>query len=201
MLATNVDRQVTFRITILRGDSEWRGRGGNRPQSSSAASQNRGNQRGTTSGICEGISYLYAIGGHHDQENSQDVDNGMLQVFSFDIYALLDLSATLSFVTPHVITMLDFFSQCLLEPFSMFVPVGKSILVEKVYIGCTLSIQHRSTITDLVKLDMVDFDYILDMYMFYICYAQLIVEPRLSSFNFQMSLSQIGKVVLQCLKP
>ena len=37
-----------------------------------------------------------------EQSTSPDVVTGMLKVFSVDEYALLDLGATLSFVTPLV---------------------------------------------------------------------------------------------------
>lgn len=108
---------------------------------------------------------------YQDQENSHDVDTGMVRVFSFDAYTLLDLSATLSFVAFYVITMLDYFPQHLLKPFSMSTPIDEFILVERVYRGCTLSIYHRNTIADFVELDMVDFDFMLSIHMFYTCYA------------------------------
>ena len=49
------------------------------------------------------------------------------------------------------------------ESFSISTPVGKSILVEKVYRDCTFSVYHNSTMDDLVELDMALFDIILGM--------------------------------------
>ena len=41
---------------------------------------------------------------------------GMLQVFSVNVYALLDLGATLSFVTPLVTRKFDVLSDVFIEP-------------------------------------------------------------------------------------
>ncbi|WMV09424.1 hypothetical protein MTR67_002809 [Solanum verrucosum] len=40
-------------------------------------------------------------------------------------------------------------------------PDGESILAERVYRDCSISVNHKSTLADLVELDMVDFDVIL----------------------------------------
>jgi len=42
-----------------------------------------------------------------DQENAPDVITGMLKVVSIDVYALLDLGASFSFVTPYVAMRFD----------------------------------------------------------------------------------------------
>ena len=44
------------------------------------------------------INCFYALKSKRDQESSPDVITGMLKLFSFDVYALLDLGPTLSFV-------------------------------------------------------------------------------------------------------
>ena len=44
-------------------------------------------------------NYFYALKSRGDQEHFPDVIHSMLQVFSIDVYALLDLGSTLSFVT------------------------------------------------------------------------------------------------------
>ena len=97
------------------------------------------------------------------KENSPDVVIGMLRVFSFDCYALLDPGATLSFVTPYVANQFEILPECLLEPFDVATPVGETIQVERVYRDCRVSIHNRDTLEDLVELDMVDFDVILGM--------------------------------------
>uniref|UniRef100_M1D9Z3 Gag-pol polyprotein n=1 Tax=Solanum tuberosum TaxID=4113 RepID=M1D9Z3_SOLTU len=45
---------------------------------------------------------IYALQTRGEQEGSSDVVTDMLKVFELDVYALLDLGATLSFVTPYV---------------------------------------------------------------------------------------------------
>lgn len=49
------------------------------------------------------------------------------------------------------------------ESFSISTPVGKSILAERVYQDCRIVINHKSTVVDVVQLDMVDLDVILCM--------------------------------------
>ena len=45
---------------------------------------------------------------------------GKLNVFSIDVYALLDLGATLSIVTPLIDKMIDILSDILHKPFIVF---------------------------------------------------------------------------------
>ena len=103
------------------------------------------------------------MGSWQEQENSPDVVTGMLCVFSYDCYPLLDPGATLSFVTPYVAHKFDILPEHLLENFSVSTPTGETILAERVYRYCTVSIYHKDTLADLVELDMVDFDVILAM--------------------------------------
>lgn len=106
-----------------------------------------------------------------DQENSPNLIIGMLRVFSFDVYVLLKSSMTLPFVTPCVVVKFGILPKRLLEPFNVSIPVGESLIAERVYRYCTVSIYHRDTMVDLVELDMVDFDVILRMDWLYACYA------------------------------
>lgn len=48
-------------------------------------------------------------------------------------------------------------------PFRGSTLFGDSILAERVYRDCTISINHKSAMDDLEELDMVDFDVILGM--------------------------------------
>ena len=47
--------------------------------------------------------------------------------------------------------------------FGVSTPVCKSILSWTVYHDCSISFNHKSTMADLLELDMVDFDVILSM--------------------------------------
>ncbi|XP_055814603.1 uncharacterized protein LOC129884308 [Solanum dulcamara] len=150
---------------LLRECPTW----GNRAQSSAIAPPARGNQRGATPGTSGGTNRLYAMGSRQDQENSPNVVTGMIRVSSFDCYVLMDPGATLSFVTPYVASKFNKIPERLLEPFCVATPVGDSVLAERVYRDCTVSIHHRDTLADLVELDMVDFDVILGMDWLYVC--------------------------------
>ena len=157
---------------------------GNRAQTSAPAQPARGNQKAATSGTGGGANHLYAMVNRQDQENSLDVVTGMLRVFSFDCYALLDLGATLSFVTPYVANQFEILPECLLEPFDVATPIGESILAERVFRDCTVSILHKDTSADLVELDMIDFDVILGMDWLYACYATVDCRTRVVRFQF-----------------
>ncbi|XP_069143364.1 uncharacterized protein [Solanum lycopersicum] len=66
------------------------GNGGNRAHSSSISPIDRATPRGATSGTGGGTYCLYALNNRHEQENSLDVVTGMIRVFDFTAYALLD---------------------------------------------------------------------------------------------------------------
>uniref|UniRef100_M1DJI7 Polyprotein n=1 Tax=Solanum tuberosum TaxID=4113 RepID=M1DJI7_SOLTU len=73
-----------------------------------------------------------------------------------------DPGTSLSFVTPYVAMNFHILPEKLFEPFNVSTPVGESILAEKLYRGCTISVNHKDTVVDLIKLDMVDIDVILE---------------------------------------
>ncbi|WMV45522.1 hypothetical protein MTR67_038907 [Solanum verrucosum] len=148
------------------------------------APSDRATSRGATSGASRGGNRLYAITICKEQEDSPDVVTGMIQVFNFDVYALLDPGANLSFVTPYVAMNFDVLPKKLIEPFSVATPTSKSIQVERVYRDCTISINHKSTMADLVELDMVAFDIILGMDWLHACYALGDCRTRVVKFQF-----------------
>ena len=49
------------------------------------------------------------------------------------------------------------------EFFCVSTPVGESIVAKRVYLDCPVSINHKSTMADLIELDMVQLDVILGM--------------------------------------
>ncbi|KAH0768772.1 hypothetical protein KY290_012753 [Solanum tuberosum] len=64
---------------------------------------------------------------------SPDVVTDILNVFQLDVYPLLDPSATLSFLTPYVAMRFDVLLDVLLDPFSIYAPIGDSIVAKMVY--------------------------------------------------------------------
>lgn len=57
-------------------------------------------------------------------EEISDVVIDMLKVFDFYMYALLDLGATLSFVTPFLSIKFGVSPEILREPFLVYTPMG-----------------------------------------------------------------------------
>ena len=106
------------------------GNSGNKAQSSSVAPPNRVAPRGATSGTGGGTNRLYAITSRQEQENSPNVVSSMINVFAFDVYALLDPGASLYFVTPYFAIKFDVLPEKLCEPFYVSTPNGKSNLAE-----------------------------------------------------------------------
>ena len=99
--------------------------------------------RGATSGTGGGENRLYAIPSRQEQEKSPDVFTGMIKVFTFDVYAFLDPVESLSFVTSYVVNQFKILSKQLCEPFYVSTPVGESILAERVYRDCPISINDH----------------------------------------------------------
>ncbi|KAH0729889.1 hypothetical protein KY289_001077 [Solanum tuberosum] len=153
------------------------------PKIRQVAPPNWATPRGATSGTGGGTNHLYAITSRQEQENSLDVVTGMIKVISLDVYALLDPEASLSFVTPYVANNFDVLAEKLCEPFYVSTPVGESILAERVYRDCVISINHKNTMDDLVELDMVDFDVILGMDWLHSCYASIDCRTRVVKFQ------------------
>ena len=63
------------------------------------------------------------------------------------------------FCNPYVANSFDVFPEKLCEPFCVSTPVGESIIAERVYRDCVISISHRDTMADLVELDLVGFEF------------------------------------------
>ena len=74
----------------------------------------------------------------------------MIKTFIFYVYALLDSGTSLSFETPYDANQFKILPKKLCEPFCVFMPVGESILAERVYHDCQVSINHKNTMTNLV---------------------------------------------------
>ncbi|XP_049378124.1 uncharacterized protein LOC125842884 [Solanum stenotomum] len=91
----------------------------------------------------------------------------ILAIISFYFLQLLQLyrsflpGESLPFVTPYIAMNCDILPEQLLGPFSVSIPVGESILVESFYRDCVIYVNHKDTMSNLVELDMVDFDIIL----------------------------------------
>ena len=83
----------------------------------------------------------------------------MLQVYS-NVYASLDPSATLYFVTPLVGLKFDMLPNVLSKPFLVISPVGDSGIGNRVYRSYPIMLPNRVTLVDLVEIDMINSDVI-----------------------------------------
>lgn len=90
----------------------------------------------------------------------------MLQVFSTNDYAFIDISAILSFVTPLVAMMFYMLPNVLVEPFSVLTPVGGYVVAKRVYSSCPILLSNRVKFIDFVEFCMFDFDVILGMNLY-----------------------------------
>ena len=59
------------------------------------------------------------------------------------------------------------------EPILVSTPVDDSIVAQKVYKKCPITVLHRVLLANLIELDMVDFDVILGMDWLYSSYASI----------------------------
>ena len=101
---------------------------GNKTQSSLVSSPDRAAYRGAISSEGGGGNHLYVITSLQEQKDSPDVVTGIIRVFDFTVYALLDQGASLSFLNPYIGINFDIISQKLTETFNVFPPVGEPIV-------------------------------------------------------------------------
>ncbi|XP_070023240.1 uncharacterized protein [Nicotiana sylvestris] len=172
------------------------GRGKAQPASleaatSSAPSTARGTPAPTRHGAARGgvqssggPSQFYAMSCLQIGEASPDAVTGILTVQSHDVYALIDPSSTLSYVSLYVAMEFGIEPDQLHEPFSVSTPVGESITVARVYRGFVGTVRGRKTITDLIELGMVDFDIIMGMYWLYSCFTTFDCRTRIMRLEF-----------------
>ncbi|XP_059277631.1 uncharacterized protein LOC132031721 [Lycium ferocissimum] len=129
-------------------------------------------------------SYSQASVGRQGTETRGDVVTGMIIVFTYDVYALMDPGSTLSYVTPFIAKKYGMEPEKLREPFEVSTPVGESVVARRIYRGCLVMIYHRRTIADLVELEMVDFDVIIGIDWLKSYYATVCCRTKILRFEF-----------------
>ncbi|XP_070026069.1 uncharacterized protein [Nicotiana sylvestris] len=119
----------------------------------------RGADRVTQGG---GQPRLFATLDRQSADESAKVITCILLVCSHNAYAIMDPGSTFSYVTPYFAINLGLEPKQLSEPFLVSTLVSESVKVTRVYRGCIVSVQGRNTKTDLIELEMVDFDVIME---------------------------------------
>ena len=82
---------------------------------------------------------FYALRSRGEKEGFPDLVIRMLHIISIVVYALLDPSDTLSFVTPVVDKIFDVLPYILVEPNVVTTPAGDSIVARCVFRSCPIS--------------------------------------------------------------
>lgn len=106
-------------------------------------------------------------------EETIDVVIGVLKVFNFDVYVLLDLGANPYFVTPFLGNRFNLCLEVLFDPFEVCTPLGELVVTMRVDRGCFASILHKIIHCDLVKLTIIDFDVIHGIDWLHASYASI----------------------------
>ncbi|KAH0746323.1 hypothetical protein KY285_007980 [Solanum tuberosum] len=76
---------------------------------------------------------FYALHGRQGVDEVPDVITGMLKIFDFDVYALIDPGASLSFVTPFVAKKFHVEPELLRESYKVSTPIGAYIIARKLH--------------------------------------------------------------------
>ena len=87
----------------------------------------------------------------------------MLKFFSIEVYVLHDPGTNLSFLSPLVPKIFEIIPYILHEPFIVSFLVGELFVTKRVYKNFPKILHIRVSKVDIVKLDMLDFYFILDM--------------------------------------
>ncbi|XP_070029844.1 uncharacterized protein [Nicotiana sylvestris] len=140
----------------------------------------RGADRVTQGG---GQPDLFATLDRQSAKASVEVITGILLLCSHNIYAIMDLGSTFSYVTPYFAINLGLEPEQLSEPFLVSTLVGESVKVTRVYRGCIVLVQGR-TKAELIELEMVDFDVIMGMNWLSSFYAILDCRAKIVKFQF-----------------
>ncbi|XP_070039670.1 uncharacterized protein [Nicotiana tomentosiformis] len=88
---------------------------------------------------------------------------GIVSVCHRDASVLFDPGSTYSYVSSFFTHFLDMPRKSLVSSVHVSTPVGDTIVVDRVYRSCVVSIEGLETQKDLLLLSMVDFDVILGM--------------------------------------
>ena len=102
---------------------------GNGSQFSWVSPLDRDAPRGAISGTGGGTNNIYSITSFQEQENSPDFVTSMIKVFSLDVYSLLNLGASLSFVTSYVENNYAIPPEKICEPFCVSISIEYIVIV------------------------------------------------------------------------
>ena len=146
-------QKSTGRGFLGRGASTAAGRGG------------RGRGRGSAPGIQtepRTQARVYAVT-QQDADAAPDVVTGIISILDHDAYTLVDPGATHSFASKPFLDRFQIETQPLEGRMRVSLPAGDPLLVDRVVRDSRVLIEGQEFPTDLVALDMRDFDVVLGM--------------------------------------
>ena len=88
---------------------------------------------------------FYVVHSRGEKEGSPDLVIGMLHIITIDVNALLDPSATLSFVTLVVDKIFDVLPDILVKLYVVTTPASDAIVARRVFRNCPISLPNRFT--------------------------------------------------------
>ena len=98
-----------------------------------------------------------------DANTASDVVTGIISVFNRDAHILIDHEATHSFISMGFISNVNVESKPIDYSIVVSLPTGDSWIAESVYLDSRVIIGGQEFLTDLILLDIHDFDVILGM--------------------------------------
>ena len=96
-----------------------------------------------------------------DADASQDVVTGIISILDHDAYTLVDLGATHSFASKHFLDRFQIETHPLGGHMRVSLPAGDPLFSDRVVRDSRVSIGGQEFPTDIVALDMRDFDVVL----------------------------------------
>ncbi|XP_043699911.1 uncharacterized protein LOC122650574 [Telopea speciosissima] len=133
-----------------------------------------------------------------DAEASPSVVAGMLKISGIPAYVLFDSGSTHSFVSSTFATKLNVVSKVLNYRLCVSIPSGGMIETELICEACDVEIMDRKSTTDLILLEMKDFDVILGMdwlatyHASVLCFEKRVVVRPMKEPEFKFSGMMIG---------
>ncbi|XP_015081239.1 uncharacterized protein LOC107024791 [Solanum pennellii] len=155
-----------------------------------------------------GRSHCYAFPGRPKVEASDVVITGIIPVCHRQATVLFDPGSTYFYVSTYFAPSLDILCESLDLSIRVSTPVADSVVVDRVYRLCTITLMGYDTHADLKVLDMIDFDVILGMdwlssyHAILNCHAKAITlaMPGIPIVEWRGSLSHPPKGVISFLK-
>ncbi|XP_070031653.1 uncharacterized protein [Nicotiana tomentosiformis] len=136
------------------------------------------------------------------------VITGIVSVCYRDAFVLFDSGSTYSYISSYFVHFMDMPRESLVSSVHISTNVGDTIVVDRVYRSCVVTIGGMETRVDLLLLSMVDFDVILGMDWLSLCHAILgchsktvtLAIPDLPRVEWSGSINYVPSTVISYLK-